>query len=88
MADYKVDSKKIDSKLEEIYKTFVNYVIKAPFFNVILCYDLRNNKRSRVNNSRRKAIKFCTDDLIIDIPIYYLRHKIKLLVFTNFKLSN
>lgn len=35
MADYKVDSKKIDSKLEEIYKTFVNYVIKAPFFNVI-----------------------------------------------------
>lgn len=31
MADVKVDSKKLDLKLEEIYKAFVNYVIKAPF---------------------------------------------------------
>jgi len=29
-----VDPKKLDGKLEEIYKTFVNFVIKAPFFNV------------------------------------------------------
>lgn len=34
VADNKMDSKKIDNKLEQIYKTFVNYVIKAPFMNV------------------------------------------------------
>ncbi len=28
------DSKKMDSKLDQIYKSFVDYVIKAPFFNV------------------------------------------------------
>ncbi len=30
-----IDAKRLDNKLEELYKTFVNYVIKAPFFNVI-----------------------------------------------------
>ena len=29
-----VDPKKLDNKLDQIYKTFVDYVIKAPFFNV------------------------------------------------------
>ena len=29
-----VDSKKLDFKLDQIYKAFVDYVIKAPFFNV------------------------------------------------------
>jgi hypothetical protein len=29
-----VDTKKIDAKLDQIYKTFVDYVIKAPYFNV------------------------------------------------------
>ncbi len=28
------DSKKMDFKLDQIYKSFVDYVIKAPFFNV------------------------------------------------------
>ena len=36
MAHNKAEPKKIDSKLEEVYKAFVNYVIKAPFFNVHL----------------------------------------------------
>lgn len=31
-----VDSKKLDNKLDQIYKTFVDYIIKAPFFNVSL----------------------------------------------------
>lgn len=29
-----IDSRKLDGKLDQIYKTFVDYVIKAPFFNV------------------------------------------------------
>jgi hypothetical protein len=29
-----LDPKKLDAKLDQIYKTFVDYVIKAPFFNV------------------------------------------------------
>ncbi len=32
MATATEDSKKLDSKLEEIYKIFVNYILKAPFF--------------------------------------------------------
>lgn len=45
MADNKVDSKKMDNKLEEIYKAFVNYVIKAPFFNVRACVIGRKSRR-------------------------------------------
>ena len=29
-----VESRKLDGKLESIYKHFVDYIIKAPFFNV------------------------------------------------------
>jgi hypothetical protein len=30
-----LESRKLDIKLENIYKNFVDFVIKAPFFNVI-----------------------------------------------------
>jgi hypothetical protein len=30
-----IDQRKLDIKLDQIYRTFVDYVIKAPFFNVI-----------------------------------------------------
>lgn len=29
-----IDQRKLDAKLDQIYKTFVDFVIKAPFFNV------------------------------------------------------
>jgi hypothetical protein len=29
-----IDQKKLDNKLDQIYKAFVDFVIKAPFFNV------------------------------------------------------
>ena len=31
-----VDWKRLDGKLDQIYKMFVDYIIKAPYFNVIL----------------------------------------------------
>ena len=38
-----IESRKLDTKLEGIYKHFVDYVIKAPFFNVlyVLCRVLK-----------------------------------------------
>ncbi len=36
MAGNNVKSSYLDEKLDEIYKCFVNFVIKAPFFNVIV----------------------------------------------------
>ena len=29
-----IDAKRLDGKLDQIYKMFVDYVIKAPYFNV------------------------------------------------------
>lgn len=29
-----IDQRKLDIKLDQIYRTFVDFVIKAPFFNV------------------------------------------------------
>lgn len=34
MASNHIKSSYLDDKLDEIYKCFVNFVIKAPFFNV------------------------------------------------------
>ncbi len=34
MASNNIKSSYLDDKLDEIYKCFVNFVIKAPFFNV------------------------------------------------------
>jgi len=31
-----IDQRKLDIKLDQIYRTFVDFVIKAPFFNVNL----------------------------------------------------
>ena len=36
MAGNGVKPNVLDEKLEEVYKVFVNFVVKAPFFNVIL----------------------------------------------------
>ena len=30
-----IDAKRLDGKLDQIYKMFVDYIIKAPYFNVI-----------------------------------------------------
>ena len=35
MAGNGVKPNVLDEKLEEVYKVFVNFVVKAPFFNVI-----------------------------------------------------
>lgn len=35
-ASNSVEFKKLDNKLDQIYRTFVDFVIKAPFFNVII----------------------------------------------------
>lgn len=40
-----VDPKKMDTKLDQIYKSFVDYVIKAPFFNVLISL-IRQPKKS------------------------------------------
>lgn len=61
MADHRIDSNKIDSKLEQIYKSYVNYVIKSPFFNVN-AHLFRKNKKLRVNNLKEEATKFCIDE--------------------------
>lgn len=31
-----LEPRKLDTKLENIYKQFVDYIIKAPFFNVLV----------------------------------------------------
>jgi len=52
-----IDFRKLDSKLDQIYKTFVDYVIKAPFFNVQLML-FRRQKKSTIQYSSKNAIKF------------------------------
>ena len=51
------DQKKLDNKLQNIYKCFVDYIIKAPFFNVKL-YISRAPKRQITPSSSKKATKF------------------------------
>ena len=51
-----VDFRKLDAKLDQVYKTFVDYVIKAPYFNVpqILA---RQPRRWTIRSSSRNAMK-------------------------------
>lgn len=51
-----VDPKKMDGKLDQIYKSFVDYVIKAPFFNVPIS-TLRPQKKSITPFSSKNATK-------------------------------
>jgi hypothetical protein len=53
----KADSKTLDNKLEEIYKTFVDYVIKSPFLSVKI-YLYRKNKEYRTRNSKKRVMIF------------------------------
>ena len=64
MTSNNIKNNYIDDKLDEIYKCFVNYVIKAPFFNVLYLSILRNNKKYKAKCLKRKAIKFCTIERI------------------------
>ena len=69
MASNNIKSSYLDDKLDEIYKCFVNYVIKAPFFNVSVFKLFRNSRRSRVRILRKRATKFSTTDLFH--PFYF-----------------
>jgi hypothetical protein len=53
------DQRKLDAKLEQIYKIFVDYVIKSPFFNVAYL-SFRAHKRLKIQPSSKNAMKFCT----------------------------
>ncbi len=48
MAGNGVKPNVLDEKLEEVYKVFVNFVVKAPFFNVIpiLYVEITKNLKS------------------------------------------
>ena len=54
-----IDFRKLDSKLDQIYKTFVDYVIKAPYFNVPMML-LRPQRKSITPYFSKNAIKFST----------------------------
>jgi hypothetical protein len=69
MAENKANSKKLDNKLEEIYKTFVNYVIKLPFLSVNICL-CRNNKEYKINNLKKGVMIYFIENDIIYIYIY------------------
>lgn len=62
MAGNNIKSSYLDDKLDEIYKCFVNYVIKAPFFNVSLVHLFRNNKKFKTRLLKKRVIKFYTID--------------------------
>ena len=49
IVNQQADPRKVDGKLEEIYKVFVNYVIKAPFFNVKFTENLEITKNREPN---------------------------------------
>lgn len=68
IASNSIDQKKIDSKLEEIYKVYVNYVLKAPFLNVNTII-FRNNKRLRVLPFEKKVMRFYIGEYVYEYSI-------------------
>ena len=52
-----LDQRKLDNKLDQIYKTFVDFVIKAPFFNVNFPI-ARALKRSTIRSSSKNAMRY------------------------------
>lgn len=57
-----IDQRKLDNKLDQIYKAFVDFVIKAPFFNVFNS-SYRAHKKSITRSSSKNATKY---SIIID----------------------
>jgi hypothetical protein len=69
-ASNSLEQRKLDIKLDQIYKAFVDYVIKAPFFNVST---IRSSppKRSTIPSSSRNPTRYFT---VIDRVTYPLIH--------------
>lgn len=68
-----LDQRKLDNKLDQIYKTFVDFVIKAPFFNVTPNIP-RAPKRSTTRSSSKNAMRYCIlfDSASQGCPLYIL----------------
>ena len=58
-ASNSLEQRKLDIKLDQIYKAFVDYVIKAPFFNVFTIR-LSPPKRWTIPSSSRNPTKYFT----------------------------
>jgi hypothetical protein len=54
-----LEQRKLDLKLDQVYKAFVDYVIKAPFFNVPPI-KLSQLKRWTILSFSKSATKYCT----------------------------
>ena len=56
MAGNAVKPNVLDEKLEEIYKVFVNFVVKAPFFNVLLIIITEITKNIKSDLQKEKQL--------------------------------